>query len=146
MVTLDMWCIIARVARALTWGTHSSWCIAMCRLREMIPKKFLGGKETLSLKGSCGLLGTQSAVVHGIGGNGVGWASNGYLQVGDSAPGKAQAVCQAFQGLYKAAPGGLNLLLQVVECRVQVVKQLGDARHDVLSLDLIKERKGRVLQ
>ena len=76
--------------------------------------------------------------MHGLGDTGVSWASNGYLQVGDCAPGKAQAVCQAFQGLYP--------LLQVVECRVQVVEQLGDAWHDVLSLDLIEKRKRRVLQ
>ena len=66
--------------------------------------------------------------------------------MGDSAPGKAQAVCQAFQGLYKAAPGGLDLFLQIVKRGVQVVEQLGDARDNVLGLDLIKERKGRVLQ
>lgn len=76
----------------------------------------------------------------------VSWASSGYLKVGDSAPSEAQAVCQALHRLYKAAPGGLDLLLQVVEGRVQLVKQLGDAWDNVLGLDFIEERKGRVLQ
>ena len=71
---------------------------------------------------------------------------DGHLQVGDCAPGKAQTVCQAFQGLHKAAPGRLDLLLQVVKRRVQVVEQLGDAWDNILGLDLIKKGKGRVLQ
>ena len=107
----------------------------------------LGREENpLLRKGSCSLSGTQSATMHKTSDSRVSWALVGHLQVGDSAPGKAQAVCQAFQGLYKAAPGGLDPLLQIVKRRVQVVEQLSDAWDNVLGLDLIKERKGRVLQ
>ena len=66
--------------------------------------------------------------------------------MGDSAPGTADAVCEALQRLHQAAPRRLHRLLKLVQLGVEVFYELGDPRNDVLRLHLVKEWERSVLE